>query len=566
MTIDASDLDLPRKAGVYLFRNSEDVVLYVGKASNLSSRVKSYFSNRQDREMIPRLLKNSVKVDFIVTQNPTEALILERQLIREFKPRFNSLLKDDKSFPFIAITSDELPRIMYTRNAPLGAKIWGPFPDAGAAKQVKQLLRRHFGIRNSKNKLPFGFVDSGNKEEYLERVRIVGSILDGDAGIIIESLQANMDNASESLEFERASRFRDKIAILRLIISENVVSSRFYQDCDAVGFSAQGDSGCVVILHAKEGIVQGQINYPLIHRGRVSDSVSMVLSEHYENRKPPRTLLVPIEVGEAMSEWLSNVRGTKVEVRVPKRGRLSKLREMADRNAEIQIIKNSRRGSGNLEEGAANDGAMLLGMASLNHIVCFDMSQNQGRERVGASVVLHNGRPSKSEYRTYRVKGDSIDDLGMMSEVISRWARRQESWPDLLLIDGGETHLSKIISVIEKGGFEGLFEVAALAKKEEKLHMKDKAPIILDRRGRVLIYARDESHRFVNRYHRKRRSKGALEDPLEGIEGLGAKKIQTLLRHFGGIKGIKVASLNELKGVPGIGREMAKRIRIHFDG
>ena len=562
MGIDHSNLELPREPGVYLFKRSDDRVLYVGKATDLRSRVRSYFSQNPDREMVPRLVKEAEKVDFIVTQSPSEALVLERELIRSNQPRYNSMLKDGKSFPFIAMTAHEKPRIMYTRHPPKDARIWGPFPDAGAAKLVVKLLRRHFGMRDKTDKAPFGFVETGGDEGYSERVRAVESVLDGNAGALIERLQSEMDEASEMLDYERAARVRDMIGSVQGAKSENVVSSRFYQDCDAVGFSSSGDSGCLVILHAKEGIIRGQVEYQLIHRGDVSDSVSLVLSEHYANRRPPKSLLVPSPLGDSMTEWLSKRRDASVEVRVPMRGELAKLRSMADRNAEIHLIRSSR--AGDLEKTAADEGAALLSLDTLDHIVCFDMSQTLGKERVGASVVMRKGRPSKEEYRTYKVRSDAQDDLRMMSEVVERWAKKQDEWPDLLLLDGGETHLSAIERTLEEMGLLGEFPIAALAKREETLHMRDIEPILLDRRGRVLVHARDEAHRFSNTFHKKRRSKGALADPLEEVEGLGAKKIQSLLRHFGGMKGIEHASVKDLRNVPGIGKEMAERIRVHL--
>tara|TARA_B100000287_G_scaffold430907_1_gene487079 strand:- start:164 stop:1864 length:1701 start_codon:yes stop_codon:yes gene_type:complete len=564
MGIEHRNLDLPAKPGVYIFRRGDSGVTYVGKATNLRSRVKSYFSKNPDRKMIPHLLNESESVDFIVTQTPSEALILERQLIRTHQPRFNSKLKDGKSFPFIALTSNKRPRILYTRNPPEGAKIWGPFPDPGSAKLVIKLIRQYFGILDKNGKIPFGYVEPEGKNDYDERVRAVQSVLDGDAGVLVKSLQKQMDEASDNLQYERAARVRDMIGSVQSSISENIVSSRFYQDCDAVGFASRGDSGCIVILHAKEGIIQGKVEYPLIHRGDVSDSVSLVLSEHYANRRPPRTLLVPTKLGGSMTEWLSERRSSSVSIRVPKRGELAKLRSMADRNAEIMITRISGSRSGNLERSSVDDAEKLLGLDSLDHLVCFDMSQTLGRERVGASVVLRGGRPSKDEYRTYRVRSEAMDDLRMMAEVVSRWAKRQNEWPDLLLLDGGQAHLSMIESTLDEMGLLGLFPVAALAKREEILHMRGRDSILLDRKGRVLVYARDEAHRFSNTFHKKRRGKGALSDPLEEVDGLGAKKIQALLRHFGGRKGIEHASVKDLCEVPGIGKEMADRIRVHL--
>jgi excinuclease ABC subunit C len=563
MGIDHSKLELPKQPGVYLFKRSDGRVLYVGKSVELRSRVSSYFTAKSpDREMIPRLLKEADKVDFIVTQNPTEALVLERELIRSNQPKFNSRLRDGKSFPYIAMTSHEKPRILYTRNPPRGSQIWGPFVDAGAAKLVVKLLRRQFGIHDKTAKAPFGFSESGGDEDYSERVGAARSVLDGNAGVLIERLQTEMDEASERLDYERAGRVRDMIGSVQGAMSENAVSSRIYQDLDAIGFSSSGDSGCLVILHATDGIVGGQVEYPLIHRGDVSDSVSLVLSEHYANRRPPKTLLVPSPLGESMTGWLSQRRGSSVDVRIPIRGDLAKLRQMAERNSEIHLIRSSR--AGNLEKAAADEGAALLGLDTLDHVVCFDCSQSLGKERVGASVVLRKGRPSKEEYRTYRVNSDALDDMRMMAEVVSRWAKRQDDWPDLLLLDGGMTHLSAIERTLDGMGLLGECAIAALAKREETVFRTGSEPLILDRRGRVLIHARDEAHRFSNSYHRRRRGRGALADPLEEVDGIGAKRIQTLLRHFGGRRGIEHASVKDLCDVPGIGKEMAERIRAHL--
>jgi len=267
-----------------------------------------------------------------------------------------------------------------------------------------------------------------------------------------------------------------------------------------------------------------------------------------------------------MEEWLTERRGSKVEVRNPQRGELTKLRRMADANAEAQLMRNQLRQSGNLEQRAANDGARLLDMEKLDNIVCFDMAQLQGEERVGASISLRNGQPDKKEYRTYVVKDMSMDDVRMMSHVVERWLKRQEKWPDLLLIDGGVVHLNEIHNLLLNHGLIGCLPLASLSKREETIHRIDRDDIVLDRRGRVLVFARDEAHRFVNSFHRKRRGKGALSDPLEEIEGIGAKKIQALLRHFGGRRGIEHASIRELREVPGIGKSMAERIYQHFNG
>jgi len=261
-----------------------------------------------------------------------------------------------------------------------------------------------------------------------------------------------------------------------------------------------------------------------------------------------------------MENWLSEQRGAKVAVKNPQRGELTKLRRMADTNAEAQLMRYQRKESGSLEQRAADDGAKVLEVDSLDHIVCFDMAQLQGDVRVGASICLRNGRPEKKEYRTYTVKDQSMDDVRMMRHVVERWIKKQKVWPDLLLIDGGVVHLGEINSLLKEMGLIESLPLAALAKREETVHRVEQEDIILDRHGRVLIFARDEAHRFVNNYHRKRRNKKNLSDPLEAVEGLGAKRLQKLLRHFGGRKGIEHASIDDLATVKGIGPALAERI------
>ena len=557
MPVDPKTLHLPTQPGVYIFKTDKGRVLYVGKATHLKDRVRAYFAKNPDREMIPTLVANADLVDCIVTSTPGEALILERQLIREHKPRYNSLLKDDKSYPFIAISTHEFPQILYTRHPPKDAKRWGPFPDAKAAKMVIKLLRRYFGIRDNRDNLPFGYIET---EDYANRVKAVVSILDGDANLLIKNLQEEMDTHSEKFRYEAAARSRDMIAAVQQTLAQQIIHSRFYQECDAIGFANQGDLGTVVLLSTENGSVVGQVQYPMMHRGDTSESVSRVLAEHYAQRKPPKTILVPSPIGEWMENWLTERRGSKVEVRNPQRGELTKLRRMADANAEAQLMRNQLKESGSLEQRAADDAAKVLGVDQLNLIVCFDMAQLQGKERVGASVCLRNGRPDKKAYRTYTVKDTAMDDVHMMRHVVERWLKRQEEWPDLLLIDGGIAHLNEIHALLSELNLVDQVPLAALAKREETIHRIEQDDLVLDRNGRALVFARDEAHRFVNNFHRKRRSRKDLEDPLEAIEGLGAKRLQALLRHFGGRRGIDHASPEDLAAVQGIGPALAERI------
>ena len=569
MPVDLASTHLPKAAGVYLFKTKQGRVLYVGKATRLNERIRSYFATNPDRAMIPELVSRADEIECIVTQTPQAALVLERQLIREHMPRFNSMLKDGKSFPYLVLTNEAVPRIMYTRRPPKRSQQWGPFPNAGAAKQVMQLLRREFGIRDCKELLPQGCLSMHiglcagpciDPNGYDERVANVRRVLNGDATALLEELVEHMEQAADEEAFELAAHHRDTIRAVRATTAQHIVSSKVYRDCDAIGVASEGDLAAVVVLHADEGVVQGQEAWPVVHRDDIGETVSMFIAEHYAHRRPPRLLLSPVPIFDGLNDWLNERRGSNVEVRTPQRGDLENLATLARQNAEIQLTRLVSKSSGSLEQRAADEGARLLGLPSLDHVVCFDMAQLLGDERVGASVVMRNGRPAKGEYRKYVVKGEAMDDLRMMKEVVVRWAKRQEEWPDLLLIDGGETHLSTIEQALEEHGWADRFSLAALAKREETVYRRHHEPLVLDRQGRVLVHARDEAHRFVNTFHRQRRSRSRLADPLEGVEGLGAKKLQTLLRHFGGRKGIEHATVVELQTVPGIGPSLAQRI------
>ncbi|HII18375.1 MAG TPA: hypothetical protein HA311_03350, partial [Candidatus Poseidoniaceae archaeon] len=324
-----------------MFKTAQGRVLYVGKATRLSDRVRAYFATTPDRAMIPELVARADDIECIVTPTPQEALVLERQLIREHRPRFNSLLKDDKSFPYLVLTGEALPRIMYTRHPPKGSQKWGPFPNPAAAKQVMQLLRRNLGLRDCKELLPQGCLAmhiglcAGPCIEpagYLERVETARKILNGHATELLEELAAEMDAASEAQAYEQAALVRDRIRAVREVISQHVVSSRLYRDSDAIGVAVQGDLAAVVVLHADEGIVQAQDVWPMVHRGDLGETVSAFVAEHYESRRPPRLLLTPVPLLDGVEAWLEEQRGAKVDCRVPMRGDLATLRRLADQN------------------------------------------------------------------------------------------------------------------------------------------------------------------------------------------------------------------------------------------
>ena len=322
----------------------------------------------------------------------------------------------------------------------------------------------------------------------------------------------------------------------------------------------------IAVIHADDGIVKGQEVWQMVHKQDTFETIAAFISDYYTSNKPPKLILSPTNISDEIQEWLNERRGSSVEVRIPQRGDLVKLRKLADQNATVKVARFVMKSTGSIEQKAADEAAAVLGLESLDNLVCMDMAQFLGQERVGASVLFRNGRPDKKGYRTYTIKGEAMDDLRMMAEIVERWAKKQEEWPDLLLLDGGQTHLDMIKLKLQELGLWKRFPVAAIAKQEETLFREGHEPFVMDKRCRVLIHSRDEAHRFVNTFHRKRRAKSTLKDPLDSVLGLGAKKMQALIRYFGGRKGIEAASLHDLQTIDGVGPALATRIHEALHG
>ncbi len=573
MPVDLNSLDLPAGPGVYLFKNHAGRVLYVGKATDLQTRVRAYFSPSPDRKMVPILLQESDWIDCIVTPTASDALVLERELIREHRPRHNSMLKDDKSYPWIALTKHAIPRLQYTRNPPPNSRLWGPFPDAGSAKKLVQLLRREFGLRDCNELLEQGCLSMHiglcsapciNDSGYLDDVNAAAAVLDGNAKVIKESLLKEMDAAADLLNFERAAVLRDTIAKIQRMLSQNVVSSKFYQECDAMGIATAGDLAVVSILHANNCVVGGKTDHVLRHSGDDVETFERCIDAHYEALIPPPLVLLPAIISAEIKDELSIKRGSSVEIRIPRKGDLAILRKLADQNAQVRLERAIRRHPSNDPVAAAKECAEALDLESLERLVCFDLAQLQGIERVGASIEYHHGKPEKAMYRKFTIRSDALDDLSMMREMVGRWLNHQSEYPDLMLIDGGKTHLKIIYELLQEKGLSDRIPLGALAKKEEILHRVGYDPWKVDKRGRILIMARDEAHRFTNHHHRTRRKRRHLKDPLSEILGLGPKRQRNLLRALGGRSGIEKAGIEQLSRVEGIGKELAARIYQHI--
>lgn len=604
---------LPDKPGVYLMKDTAGKIIYVGKAASLKNRVRSYFQSPAG--MLPKvraMVGHIADFDVILTDSEVEALILENNLIKEYQPKYNINLRDDKTYPYIKVTMDEeYPRVLMTRTVKKdGARYFGPYPDAGAVKATLKLLRQIFPCRTCKTKV----VDRNRRPclnahikqclapcsgkvsqaEYNRMISGINLFLEGRQGDLARRLTEEMEQAAADLEFERAARLRDQVQALERVAARQKIVSAAGVDRDVVGVYRGEEESCAQVFFVRQGKVVGQRRYLLQEGvGDVSDGeiLAAFLKQHYSQADYiPREVLLPGETEEAalIEKWLTSRRGRAVQLKVPQRGDNRRLVELVVRNAqqvveERQAARNeSRRG----RQEALAELQRVFGLPRLPiRIECFDISHTGGTEAVGSMVVFEDGRPLKEDYRRFRLKGIAgPDDFASMAQVIERRFRRglreradtagngQEKgrfsrFPDLVLVDGGKGQLSAAREVMRE---LGVAEIPAfgLAKEFEYLFAENRSePIILPRRSpalRLLQQIRDEAHRFAITYHRSLRGKASLESALDGIAGLGPKRRALLLKHFGSVRRLREAGLDEIAAIPGISRQLAAAVLEHL--
>ncbi len=594
--------EFPRSPGVYLMRDARGQVIYVGKAKDLRARLGSYFRGKGDqRPLVRYLLKDLEKVEIMVTGTEKEALILENNLIKKHRPKYNVRFRDDKDYLHIRIdTSHPFPRLSVARRPPRdGALYFGPYASAHAARQTMRLLQRHMGLRTCKDtqlkqskrtclnqqmgRCAGVCRGSVSQEEYSLRVQEAVMFLQGRSRELIRQLEGRMKLASQELRFEEAARLRDQIRELERTIEAQRVDTPLGRDQDVVGLHRVGMEGNLVLLRIKGGKLWERHSFPISPTPLEDPEVicSFLQQFYGAGRVPPARILVPIPLREhfgILEEWLGELAGSKVRIRVPARGEGRGLLEMAQENARL-LPKQS-----NAWEETARELAGRLGLRRPPRIIeAFDISNLGGQDSVGSAVRFVEGVPEPSMYRSYSVRRSSQpDDYAMMYEVLRRHLLRKKeegSLPDLLLVDGGKGQLQVALRVLEDLGM-GEPEVVALAKAragERKAEAvpdrifvplrKDPIPIGIGAAPlRVLQQLRDEAHRMALSRHRKRRNLRHLSSPLEEIPGVGPARRKALLRHLGSLKRILEATEEELARVPGISRKMAGRIRGALQG
>ncbi len=594
---------LPAKPGVYLFRDGKGAVLYVGKAKSLRSRVRSYFRGGDARLGLDRLIERVDQIEVIVTSTEVEAFHLEQNLIKRYRPTFNVRLRDDKSYPYIAVTvEDEYPRVMFTRERHRrGVVYFGPYASAKKVRETLDVLNRVFPYRPCEGPQPgrhsgipcldyhidrclapcVGYV---TKEDYREIVERVIEFLSGETRPVLRELEQKMHAAAERQEFEEAARYRNRLTAVRHLAERQAADKRAIGTVDVIGIAASGRTAAVQVFPLRGGRLVDRHTFYL--ENEAGEDVPQLLEsfclEYYGGAPSvPPLIVVPPDVGptEALAGYLSDLRRSKVEVRPARRGEKRRLQELAQQNAELALESDAanreRKRLRRIE--ALEELRECLNLESLPiRIECFDISNIQGESPVGSMVVFQDAVPKKAHYRKFGIKRvEGQDDFAMMAEVISRrFARAREvtaerydegfaAIPNLVVVDGGKGQLSAALAAVQEYDLPRL-AVIALAKREEEVFVPGQSkPMILGRDSaglQLLQRIRDEAHRFALGFHRHRRDAKARESILDALPGVGPARKRALIQHFGSPERLLAASPEELEGVPGVPAKVGREI------
>ena len=584
---------LPDKPGVYLMHDSTGRVIYVGKAKNLNNRVRSYFraSGRQSVK-VEAMVSHVDDLETIMTDSEIEALILECNLIKKYRPRYNIMLRDDKSYPYLKVTlQEEFPRMYITRRVIKdGGKYYGPYPDVGALRSTMKLLRSLFPVRNCRNMnqerpcLQYHIqrclapcAGKVSRQEYGELVKSICLALDGKTQELRKTLKQNMQEASENYAFEQAARYRDQLeAVNRLEESQKAVLEG--GDMDIIGYGADDFNVCLQVFFVRGGKLIGRKEFMLPAEGEEEAEVIAAFLKQYYNAEDiflPKEILVsglPCEEDRALlQQWLSEKAERKVNISVPKRGDKAKLMQLACENALKLIQEKERKGKlqQQSDEDAAEELQRIVGCERpLARMDCFDISHNQGSETVSSMVVFRYGSPSKKDYRHFKLQSTEgkPDDFKSMQETVYRRYKDYEDLPDLIIIDGGKGQLNSSLKVIRGLGID--VKVIGLAKQEEEIFLEEQSESIrLDKASpalHVIQHIRDEAHRFAITYHRKRLRKKNLVSVLDNIEGIGPARRQALWKVFATLDAMKAATEEELAAVDGMNKLAAQKVYEFF--
>ena len=585
---------LPEKPGVYLMHDAEGKVIYVGKAVVLKNRVRSYFRNLASHTpKVKAMVAKIAEIETIVTSSEVEALILECNLIKKYRPRYNISLKDDKTYPYLKVTvQEDFPRLLVTRRQSRdGAKYYGPYADAGAMHATVKLLRSMFPLRTCRKMNPdrpclnyhikrclAPCAGRIGRSEYQQMIKSVCMVLDGRTTELERDLKRAMQEAAENYAFEEAARLRDQLqAVERLNETQKAVTNNG-GDMDIIGFGKDMTGLCLQIFFVRKGKLMGRDNFFLEDAGDTSDEVITAFIKQYYNEATfvPHEIVVQYlpEAAEQqlIENWLAEKAQRKVVLLLPQRGVKKQLLELANTNAVKLLEERLRKGNLSLTSDvqAAEELQHILGVEhSLARMDCFDISHTQGTETVASMVVFRNGSPSKKDYRKYKIVSaeGKPDDFKSMKEVVYRRYKDYEDLPSLVIIDGGKGQLSSALEVIRGLGLAEL-PVVSLAEREEEIFIPHQSKsIVLDRDSaalKLIQRIRDEAHRFAITYHRKLRSKRNLVSVLDHVEGIGPKRRQELWKAFKTLDAMKAATVEELADVEGMNYAAAQTLYDFF--
>lgn len=585
---------LPDKPGVYLMHDAHGKVIYVGKAVVLKNRVRSYFRNLASHTpKVRAMVEKIAEFETIVTSSEVEALILECNLIKKYRPRYNIMLKDDKTYPFLKVTvNEDFPRIYVTRRQMRdGAKYYGPYADVGAMHDTVKLLRSMFPLRTCRKMNPdrpclnyhikrclapcAGYV---SREEYGNMIKSVCMVLDGRTTELERDLKRRMQEAADNYAFEEAARLRDQLqAVTRLNEQQKAVTGSG-GDMDVIGFAKDTTGICLQIFFVRKGKLIGRDNFFLPDGGEAEEEVMSAFVKQYYNEATfvPKEIVVPYlpdeEEKQLIEIWLADKAGRKAELILPQRGVKRELLSLANDNAKKLLEERLRKGSLSLKDDLAAAEELQLALAlpnPLERMDCFDISHTQGSETVASMVVFRNGSISKKDYRKYKIVSaeGKPDDFKSMQEVVYRRYKDYEDLPSLVVIDGGKGQLSSALEVIRGLGLHDL-PVVGLAKREEEIFVPGQSEsILLDRDSaslHLIQRIRDEAHRFAITFHRKLRGKRNLVSVLDHVEGIGPKRRQELWKKFKTLDAMKQASVEELAAVEGMNYPAAQTLYDFF--
>lgn len=601
---------LPGKPGVYLMHDEKDAIIYVGKAISLKNRVRQYFqSSRNKGAKIEQMVTHISRFEYIVTDSELEALVLECNLIKEHRPKYNTMLMDDKTYPFIKVTVNEpFPRVMMARRMKKDkAKYFGPYTSAGAVKDTIELIRKLYHIRSCNRSLPKdigkerpclnyhihqcyapcqGYI---SREEYRKSIDEVVRFLNGNYDPILKELEEKMLDASENLEFEKAIEYRELLASVQKIAQKQKITDTAGDDRDIIAMASEGEDAVVQVFFIRGGRLIGRDHFYLkiAENDTKSEILSSFIKQFYAGTPYiPAELMLPeeIEDQEIIEEWLTTRREHKVRLRIPKKGTKEKLVELAQKNAQM-VLKNDKERLKREEGrtiGAVKELEKILGLTGIIRMEAYDISNTNGFDSVGSMVVYEHGKPKRNDYRKFKIKSvQGPDDYASMNEVLTRRfehglrERQDESetggfqaFPDLIMMDGGRGQVNIALEILEKLNLH--IPVCGMVKDDNHrtrgLYFNN-VELPIDRNSecfRLITRIQDEAHRFAITFHRQLRSKGQVHSILDDIPGVGPARRKDLMRSFENIEAIRNATVDDLKELPSMNEKSAQEVYKFF--